>query len=77
MLVPTLFLLNSQSGRIVLIGAVLGLLVGYLAPLAEVAAEAPDYLQWMMGAADMDSEVIEVVRTALGLDEPAKDPAQG
>ena len=45
-------------------------------PLAEVAAEAPDYLQWMIGASDMDSEVIEVVRTALDLDEPAQGSAQ-
>lgn len=34
-------------------------------PLAEVAREAPDYLQWMIGADDMDEEVIALVRTAL------------
>lgn len=36
-------------------------------PLAEVARDAPDYLQWMMGADDMDADVIDVVRAALGL----------
>lgn len=34
-------------------------------PLAEVAKESPDYLQWMMGADDMDEEVLAVVREAL------------
>ncbi len=34
--------------------------------LQAVAAEAPDYLQWMLGADDMDEEVLEVVRKALG-----------
>ena len=32
--------------------------------LAEVAATAPDYLQWMMGAEDMDEEVVAIVREA-------------
>jgi len=44
--------------------------------LAEVAAEAPDYLMWMIGADDMDAEVIDVVRSALAQKEPKKSPAQ-
>jgi DNA polymerase-3 subunit epsilon len=35
------------------------------APLRKVAAVAPDYLQWMLGAEDMDEEVLQVVRDAL------------
>ena len=31
----------------------------------EVAASAPDYLEWMLGADDMPAEVLEVVRQAL------------
>jgi len=50
--------------------------------LADVAREAPDYLQWMMGADDMDPDVIEVVREALASslppappdEEPSEDP---
>lgn len=34
-------------------------------PLAQVAATAPDYLQWMLGADDMDEEVLRVVREAV------------
>ncbi len=34
-------------------------------PLSHIAATAPDYLQWMMGADDMDEEVVRVVRAAL------------
>ena len=34
-------------------------------PLAEVAAQEADYLEWMLGADDMDAEVLEVVREAL------------
>ena len=34
-------------------------------PLREVANTTPDYLQWMLGADDMDDEVLEVVREAL------------
>ena len=33
--------------------------------LRQVASAAPDYLQWMLGADDMDEEVLEVVRKAL------------
>ena len=33
--------------------------------LAEVAAEEPDYLSWMLGAEDMDGDVRAVVRRAL------------
>jgi len=33
--------------------------------LRQVASAAPDYLQWMLGADDMDREVLEVVRDAL------------
>jgi DNA polymerase-3 subunit epsilon len=35
-------------------------------PLAGVATDAPDYLEWMLGADDMDGEVLKVVREALG-----------
>jgi DNA polymerase-3 subunit epsilon len=35
--------------------------------LEEVATTAPDYLQWMLGADDMEDEVLEVVRKALGM----------
>jgi DNA polymerase-3 subunit epsilon len=34
--------------------------------LSAVAREAPDYLRWMLGAEDMDEEVLRVVREALG-----------
>ncbi len=34
-------------------------------PLGKVVATAPDYLQWMLGAEDMDEEVLRVVRAAL------------
>ncbi|MGD2122943.1 MAG: 3'-5' exonuclease, partial [Gemmatimonadota bacterium] len=34
-------------------------------PLAKVAATAPDYLRWMLGAEDMDEEVLRAVREAL------------
>jgi len=33
--------------------------------LAKIADEAPDYLRWMLGADDMDHEVLRVVREAL------------
>lgn len=35
------------------------------AALEKVAATAPDYLRWMLGAEDMDEEVLRVVREAL------------
>lgn len=34
--------------------------------LADIAAHEPDYLSWMLGAEDMDDEVLRVVRDALG-----------
>jgi DNA polymerase-3 subunit epsilon len=34
-------------------------------PLTRVAATAPDYLKWMLGAEDMDDEVLQAVRAAL------------
>jgi DNA polymerase-3 subunit epsilon len=34
--------------------------------LAQVAMAAPDYLRWMLGADDMDEEVLKVVRDAMG-----------
>jgi DNA polymerase-3 subunit epsilon len=34
-------------------------------PLAEVATAAPDYLRWMLGAEDMDEEVLDAVRRVL------------
>jgi DNA polymerase-3 subunit epsilon len=33
--------------------------------LGQVAATAPDYLKWMLGAEDMDEEVLRLVREAL------------
>lgn len=33
--------------------------------LSQVALTAPDYLRWMLGADDMDEEVLEVVRAAM------------
>lgn len=53
-------------------------------PLDEVARLEPDYLKWMLGADDMDEEVLRIVRDALEralpappelpLDEPVPDP---
>jgi DNA polymerase-3 subunit epsilon len=34
-------------------------------PLMKLAATEPDYLRWMLGAEDMDEEVLRVVRDAL------------
>ena len=34
-------------------------------PLSDVAARETDYLEWMLGADDMDTEVLDVVRAAL------------
>ncbi len=50
--------------------------------LADVARDTPDYLLWMMGADDMDEDVVAVVRRALGdaqpplptAEEPVRDP---
>jgi DNA polymerase-3 subunit epsilon len=42
-------------------------------PLADVARDAPDYLRWMLGAEDMDEEVLRVVRDALGEGVPTAD----
>jgi DNA polymerase-3 subunit epsilon len=41
--------------------------------LADVARDAPDYLRWMLGAEDMDEEVLRVVRGALGEGDGAAD----
>jgi DNA polymerase-3 subunit epsilon len=35
--------------------------------LADIARNEPDYLSWMLGAEDMDAEVLRVVREALSL----------
>ena len=45
--------------------------------LAEVAAEEPDYLSWMLGTNDLDKTVLEVVRAALRAQAPeeAESPA--
>ena len=43
--------------------------------LAAVAREAPDYLRWMLGAEDMDEEVLRVVREALLAVEPTPPDA--
>ena len=43
--------------------------------LADVARETPDYLRWMLGAEDMDEEVLRVVREALGDPPPAANAA--
>lgn len=34
-------------------------------PLADVARQSPDYLHWMLGADDMDEDVLTIVRQAL------------
>jgi DNA polymerase-3 subunit epsilon len=39
--------------------------------LAAVAREAPDYLRWMLGAEDMDEQVLQVVREAVSAAESA------
>lgn len=33
--------------------------------LTDVASSTPDYLQWMLGAEDMDEEILQVVRSAI------------
>jgi DNA polymerase-3 subunit epsilon len=40
--------------------------------LADVAREAPDYLQWMLSADDMDEDVLAVVREALETARPTQ-----
>lgn len=35
-------------------------------PLGQVASEEPDYLRWMLGADEMEEEVLRAVRDALG-----------
>ena len=45
-------------------------------PLAAVAREAPDYLRWMLGAEDMDEEVLRVVREALASVQPGDAPPE-
>jgi DNA polymerase III subunit epsilon len=45
--------------------------------LAAVAREAPDYLRWMLGAEDMDEDVLRVVREALAAVEPPMAPEAG
>ena len=42
--------------------------------LAEVAAHEPDYLLWMLGAEEMDGEVLDVVRAALRIQAPDSAP---
>lgn len=39
--------------------------------LRDVAREAPDYLQWMLGAEDMDEDVLAIVRDALARFAPS------
>lgn len=39
-------------------------------PLDEVARTAPDYLDWMLGAEDMDPKVLDAARDALGRHDP-------
>lgn len=43
-------------------------------PLDEVACFERDYLLWMLGADDMDEEVLEVVREALDRNTPESPP---
>ncbi|HET9949176.1 MAG TPA: exonuclease domain-containing protein, partial [Longimicrobiales bacterium] len=45
--------------------------------LAEVAREAPDYLRWMLGAEDMDEEVLRAVREALAAVEAPSEAGEG
>ncbi|MDX1647864.1 MAG: 3'-5' exonuclease [Longimicrobiales bacterium] len=46
-------------------------------PLAEIVHEEPDYLRWMMGADDMDEDVISVVSEALEEPEAVPTPDDG
>ena len=54
----------EQEGRVFRMGRHRG------TPLEDVAREAPDYLQWMLNADDMDEGVLEIVRAALNADSP-------
>jgi len=44
-------------------------------PLATIAHESPDYLAWMLGADDMDEDVLRVVREALSEVERGPSPS--
>jgi len=50
---------SEEEGRVFRRGKHMG------RPLDEVARTEPDYLRWMMGAEDMDEDVIRLVREAL------------
>ena len=41
-------------------------------PLAEIATLERDYLSWMLGAEDMDHDVLHTVREALGAEHPSE-----
>jgi DNA polymerase-3 subunit epsilon len=43
--------------------------------LEEVAASERDYLEWMLGAEDMDDEVLAIVRGAIAAAAPPRAPA--
>jgi DNA polymerase-3 subunit epsilon len=43
-------------------------------PLDDVAANEPDYLHWMLGADDMDEDVLRLVRDALARNGPPPPP---
>ncbi|MEE2900572.1 MAG: 3'-5' exonuclease [Gemmatimonadota bacterium] len=49
--------------------------------LNDVATETPDYLRWMLGVADMDEDVLSVVREAVASSSPPglpiSDPSNG
>ena len=49
--------------------------------LNDVATETPDYLRWMLGVADMDEDVLSVVREAVAASSPPElpisDPSNG
>jgi DNA polymerase-3 subunit epsilon len=46
------------------------------ASLFDVARDAPDYLQWMLGLDDMDAAVLEIVRAALDNRNPKPEGTQ-
>jgi DNA polymerase-3 subunit epsilon len=50
---------SEEEGRVFRRGKHIG------TPLDEVARVAPDYLRWMLGADDMDEDVLAIVREAL------------